>query len=181
MSLVKLLYTLCHCEGKDMSTHIKNLVIEIANHFQKNNLKLATVESCTGGGLSYWLTSIPGSSLWFEYGFVTYNKVAKINMVNVNPKTIAQFGEVSEETAIEMANGGLGKSQADYCIAITGIAGPDGGTAEKPVGTVWIAWAKRNETTYAKRFVFDGDRIKIRMCSMESALEEILKLGTQGH
>ena len=164
-----------------MSTHIKNLVMKVAHHFKQNNLKLTTVESCTGGGLSYWLTSIPGSSEWYERGFITYSKSAKITMVNVNPKTIEQFGEVSERTAIEMANGGLKNSLADYCISITGIAGPDGGTTEKPVGTVWIGWGKRNQTTYAKHFIFDGNRDKIRMCSMESALEELLEGTQSGH
>jgi nicotinamide-nucleotide amidase len=164
-----------------MSTHIKNLVIKIANHFKQNNLKLATVESCTGGGLGYWLTSIPGSSQWYERGFVTYSKTAKITMVNVNPKTIEQFGEVSEETAIEMVNGGLKNSLADYCISITGIAGPDGATAQKPLGTVWIGLGKRNQLIYARHFTLDGNREEIRIRSIESALEELREVTQSGY
>lgn len=153
---------------------LKTLVLKASKKLSDQQLKLVTAESCTGGGLSYWLTSVPGSSAWFERGFVTYCNTAKIEMLNVQPSTLEQFGAVSEETAREMAQGALINSHADISIAITGIAGPDGGTKEKPVGLIWIAWMKRNEVIKAEMNIFSGDRQQIRLQAMAKALEKII-------
>lgn len=155
---------------------IKLLVLETAKKLNATSLTLATAESCTGGGLSYWLTSVPGSSNWFERGFITYSNAAKIEMLGVHAKTIEKFGAVSEETALEMANGVLQHSQAKLSVAITGIAGPDGGSAEKPVGTVWIAWGGKNFNTITQLNVLNGDRQAIRLASIAKALDQLLKL-----
>jgi nicotinamide-nucleotide amidase len=154
---------------------LKSLVIKTADELKTRNLSLATAESCTGGGLSYWLTSVPGSSDWFERGFVTYSNVAKTDMLDVSMQTLNDFGAVSEETARTMAEGALRHSAADLSIAITGIAGPDGGSIEKPVGTVWIAWAGKNFNTIAQLYVFTGDRQAIRIAAMVQALEGLFK------
>ncbi len=157
-----------------MIDHIKALVLKTATSCVKRGITLAVAESCTGGGLSYWLSSVPGSSTWFERGFVTYSNQAKIDMLGVSAETLAQFGAVSEETAREMAQGVLAHSHADIGIAITGIAGPDGGSTEKPVGTVWIAAASRSQETFAQQYLFTGDRQEVRLRAIAQALEMIL-------
>lgn len=153
---------------------LKALVIKTADELKTRNLSLTTAESCTGGGLSYWLTSVPGSSDWFERGFVTYSNAAKTDMLEVLAQTLNNFGAVSEETARAMAEGALRKSAANVSIAITGIAGPDGGSTEKPVGTVWIAWSGKNFNTITQHYVFTGDRQAIRLAAMIQALEGLL-------
>ncbi len=159
-----------------MLDHLKELVLRVSETLKQHNLKLVTAESCTGGGLSYWLTSVPGSSDWFDRGFVTYSNSAKMEMLDVNEQTLADEGAVSEPAAREMAEGALAHSEANIAIAITGIAGPDGGTPEKPVGTVWIGWAGNQFTTTTKAFSFSGDRQHIRIQSMEQALTQLLSL-----
>lgn len=154
---------------------VKLLVLETAKHLQERGLTLATAESCTGGGLSYWLTSVPGSSHWFERGFVTYSNAAKTSLLGVKENTIANYGAVSGETAIEMADGVLKFSPADIGVAITGIAGPDGGTQDKPVGTVWLALAMKNQPTVSQLQLFSGDRQAVRLAAIAKALELILK------
>jgi nicotinamide-nucleotide amidase len=123
-----------------------------------NKLTLSTAESCTGGKIASLITSVPGSSAWFTGSVVAYDNSVKTGVLGVNPETIARFGAVSEETAREMAEGVLRLAKTDYAIAVTGIAGPDGGTPEKPVGTVWIALASRNGVT-AERHRFADDRM----------------------
>lgn len=136
--------------------------------------KIVTAESCTGGGLAEILTRISGSSAWFERGFVTYSNESKHDMLSVPLETIEQFGAVSEQTAIAMAEGAIDKSRGDYAVSITGIAGPEGGTEDKPVGTVCFAWAKRNENINATRIKFDGDRLKIREQACMLALQGLI-------
>ena len=143
---------------------------ELGKKLQKLKLTCATAESCTGGGIAYWITSVSGSSIWFDRGFVTYTNTAKIDLLGVNPKTLEKYGAVSEETAIEMAKGALSNSKADIAVATTGIAGPDGGTAEKPVGTVWLAYAVRGGKSFAHKYVLDGDRKSIREQTIDYAL-----------
>jgi nicotinamide-nucleotide amidase len=155
---------------------IKSLVLKTAQTFKQNQLTLVTAESCTGGGLSYWLTSVPGSSDWFERGFVTYSNAAKIEMLGVHPQTIEEFGAVSAKTAREMAEGALRHSHADLSVAITGIAGPTGGSTDKPVGTVWIAWAKQNIETRELGQLFSGDRQSIRLQAIAKALEMLYEI-----
>lgn len=155
---------------------IKQLVLKTAKELTAGGLTLATAESCTGGGLSYSLTSVPGSSAWFERGYVTYSNAAKVEMLGVKQNTLDEYGAVSEQTAQEMAENTLRLSHTHFSIAITGIAGPDGGSPEKPVGTVWIAWSGKHFNTVAQRYVFNGDRQDVRLASMAKALEELLRL-----
>jgi nicotinamide-nucleotide amidase len=133
-------------------------------------LKVATVESCTGGLLASVLTELPGSSAMFTHGFVTYANAAKAQMVGVSMALIEQHGAVSEPVARAMAEGGLSASGADIAIAITGVAGPGGGSAEKPVGTVHFTCAMRGGATMHAHLIFDGDRSAIRLAAAEHAL-----------
>lgn len=159
-----------------MTLRIFELAKEMGAALEKQGLKLATAESCTGGGLSYFITSIPGSSNWFDCGFVTYSDAAKTEMLGVNSSTIKAYGAVSDNTAREMAEGALLKSKADIGLAITGIAGPTGGSPLKPVGTVWIALAKRNSQTLIEVHLFFGDRESIRLQAIEISLRKILAI-----
>ena len=145
--------------------------ILIANHW-----KLVVAESCTGGGVARAITDLPGSSAWFERGFVTYSDVSKIEMLNVSPETIKNHGAVSIETASEMAEGALNNSHAQVALAITGIAGPDGGTDEKPVGTVCFAWAAINSPTFNTMSKFTGNRHEIREQAIMMAVQGLLEL-----
>lgn len=162
-----------------MIDSLKKQVLETARILKEHGRMLATAESCTGGGLSYWLTSVPGSSDWFERGFVTYSNDAKIDMLQVDPLIIETHGAVSEVTAIAMADGVIKLSRANLGIAITGIAGPDGGSSEKPVGTVWIAWSGKHFKTFAQHFVFTGDRQAVRLAAMTTALEKLNELASR--
>ena len=154
---------------------LEQLCIQLSDELKKRQWRLVTAESCTGGGLSYWITSIPGSSNWFERGFVTYSNLAKEECLGVNSKTINHFGAVSEQTVRDMAEGALRFSKAEISAAITGIAGPDGGTQDKPVGTVWMACSSIQSGTQAKKFLFPGNRQMIREESIKAALEFILE------
>lgn len=149
---------------------------QLAAMFLKTTSKLVTAESCTGGGLAEILTRIPGSSAWFERGFVTYSNESKHEMLSVPLETLEQFGAVSEETADAMVKGAVENSRADFGVAITGIAGPDGGTEEKPVGTVCFAWYKRNEGGNTARICFNGDRLKVREQACMLAMQGLLDL-----
>jgi len=145
-------------------------------------LLLVTAESCTAGGVAETVTSVPGSSNWFDRGFVTYSNVAKQEMLGVSSGTLEKYGAVSEQTALEMAVGALNHSHATVSLAVTGIAGPDGGSPEKPVGLVWFAWAVKEprsaaiSTFPAKSQLFKGDRSSIREQSIVFALNELLLL-----
>lgn len=150
--------------------------LELGQLLQHKQLLLTTAESCTGGGLGYFLTAVPGSSTWYERGFVTYSNEAKIEMLNVKADTLAKYGAVSEQTAREMAEGSLKNSRADISVAITGIAGPDGGTPDKPVGTVWLAFAGKNIDTEVQVNIFPGDRTAIRLAIIQRAIETLMSL-----
>ncbi len=134
---------------------------------------IATAESCTGGLVAGAITSIAGSSGWFERGFVTYSDLAKEQQLGVASSTIERFGAVSEETAKAMAQGAVRGSAAQWAVAVTGIAGPDGGSPDKPVGTVWFAWAGPDHLQALKR-QFDGDRAAVRQASVQVALEGLI-------
>ena len=139
--------------------------------------RLATAESCTGGWLAKTLTDLPGSSRWFECGYVTYSNEAKVRDLGVLPETLADHGAVSEQTALEMAAGTVRRTGAHVAIAITGVAGPDGGNPEKPVGTVWFAVAFENEREAQARVQhFSGDRESIRRDSVKYALEWLVAI-----
>jgi nicotinamide-nucleotide amidase len=158
-----------------MTPTLSQLAEKVGSELLKRRLVLATAESCTGGGLSYWITSIPGSSTWFDRGFITYSNAAKIAMLGLSPLTLESSGAVSSATAQEMAVGALRHSNATISIAITGIAGPEGGSDTKPVGTVWIACAQTNKPTQTQLSTFPGDRQLIREQAIETALAYLLK------
>ena len=161
-----------------MAQNLEQLAISVGKKLKEKKWKLVTAESCTGGSVAYWITSIPGSSDWFERGFVTYSNLAKEEMLGVSSATLNTYGAVSEQTAQEMAEGALRYSQAQVSIAITGIAGPTGGTPEKPVGTVWFGWAGVGFATQTKLMSLTGNRTQIREQSIVIALENLLNLIT---
>ena len=133
-------------------------------------LTLVTAESCTGGWIAKVVTDIAGSSDWFDCGLATYSYEAKQALLGVRPETLEAFGAVSRETALEMVSGALVHSGAGVAVAVTGIAGPGGGTPGKPVGTVWIAWKRRGGYPKAELFTFDGDREAVRRQTVAAAL-----------
>jgi nicotinamide-nucleotide amidase len=136
--------------------------------------RLVAAESCTGGWIAQSVTSVPGSSAWFDRGFVTYSNTAKIDMLGVKAETLEKFGAVSAETATEMVQGALNRSRADIAVAVTGIAGPDGGTPEKPVGMVFIAWTGKSGQLCVARKCFQGDRQQIRQQTVATAIKGLL-------
>lgn len=136
---------------------------------------LAVAESCTGGWLAQTVTAIAGSSAWFDRGFVTYANAAKVDMLGVPETTLARHGAVSEATARAMAQGVLARSRADWSVAITGIAGPSGGSPEKPVGMVCFAWARRDAGCEAQTAQFSGDRAGIRQAAVRHALAGLIE------
>lgn len=137
-------------------------------------LSLACAESCTGGGLAHAVTAVPGSSAWFDRGFVTYSNAAKRELLGVDPVLLDAAGAVSEPVAAAMANGVLQHSHADIALAITGIAGPGGGSTEKPVGTVCLAWVRRGGALTTTTVVLPGDRDAIRDQAIALALQGVL-------
>jgi nicotinamide-nucleotide amidase len=151
------------------------LATAVGARLKARGLKLAAAESCTGGWVAQAVTSISGSSEWFERGFVTYSNDAKREMLGVRAATLDRFGAVSEETAREMARGALAASRAEVAVAITGVAGPTGGTPAKPVGMVCLAWASRDGGLDAVTKHFAGDREAVRRQSVISALEGVLE------
>lgn len=152
------------------------LLIQVAERFTALKGSLAVVESCTGGGLAYALTALPGSSQWFVGGHVTYSNAAKTRHVYVRESTLHDQGAVSEDCVKEMANGGMVSFGVDCCLSISGIAGPDGGSTEKPVGLVWFGLAVRHHRIEAYEAVFSGDRESIRVQAIEFALNLLSKV-----
>ena len=148
----------------------------VGQALQAQQKKLVTAESCTGGWIAQALTDVPGSSLWFDRGFVTYSNAAKIQMLAVKPETLERYGAVSAETVIEMALGALRHSDADVAIAVTGIAGPSGGSEQKPVGTVFIAWATKDLGYKVIQESLGGDRQAIRRQTVVLALKGLVDL-----
>jgi nicotinamide-nucleotide amidase len=140
---------------------------------RERRVRIATAESCTGGLVAGTVTAVPGSSEWFERGFVTYSDAAKVDALAVPAATLERFGAVSEQTALAMAQGALRSGRAQWSVAVTGIAGPDGGTPDKPVGTVCFAWAGP-EGAEAVRSHLEGDRAGIRRESVQIALKGLL-------
>ena len=155
------------------------LAARVAHKLRAAERHLVTAESCTGGWLAKSLTDVPGSSQWFECGWVTYSERAKIRDLGVAPMTLEQFGAVSEQTVREMAEGALRVTGATVAIALSGIAGPEGGTDEKPVGTVWFCAAARHGATadiLAEPQHFAGDRAAVRSAAVRHGLRLILRL-----
>ena len=158
---------------------LARLGVRVGEHLLGSGRKIATAESCTGGWISKVLTDVPGSSQWFETGFVAYGNGAKTTLLGVLPAELAAQGAVSEAVVKAMALGALDRAGADVAIAVSGIAGPDGGTAGKPVGSVWIAWSWRHgksEHVQARLKLFKGDREAIRRKTVANALAGVLDL-----
>lgn len=132
---------------------------------------MVTAESCTGGWIAKVLTDIAGSSQWFECGVVAYSYEAKEALLGVSPQTLERTGAVSQETVVEMVSGALARYGASVAVAVTGVAGPSGGTHDKPVGTVWIGWKRRGGYARAQLFHFDGDREAVRRQTVAAALD----------
>jgi nicotinamide-nucleotide amidase len=167
------------CRHYKEERHVTNDIIDLATRvgraLEAKGLLLATAESCTGGGVSQAITEIPGSTGWFECGFVTYSNASKTEMLDVPAALIAQFGSVSEEVAGAMAEGAVANSNAHVAVSTTGIAGPTGAVPGKPVGTVCFGWSK-GDTTYTERLVFSGDRHSVREQTVAHALAGLLRL-----
>lgn len=158
-----------------MNNDLSSLAEQVGKLLQTKKLMLATAESCTGGQVAETITTIAGSSAWFERGFVTYSNIAKQEMLGISANTLAIHGAVSEQTAREMAEGALKYSHADVSLSITGIAGPDGGTPDKPVGTVWFGWAGKTLVTHTKSQLFKGDRQSVRKQASIFVLQILLE------
>lgn len=155
------------------------LAAQVATDLQQHKLMLVTAESCTGGWIAKTLTDQPGSSAWFDAGVVVYSYEAKEALLGVNPRTLEHTGAVSEETVLEMVSGAMARYGAGVAVAVTGIAGPSGGTPDKPVGTVWIGWKRRGGYAHAQLFHFGGDREAIRRQSVAAALNGVRKALTE--
>ncbi|MEA5104653.1 nicotinamide-nucleotide amidase [Pantoea sp. S18] len=153
---------------------LQQLSRRIGEQLKKRQATVTAAESCTGGWIAKVFTDISGSSAWFERGFVTYSNEAKQQMVGVQDTTLQQHGAVSEQTVREMATGAAKAAAAEYAIAVSGIAGPDGGTPDKPVGTVWFAIAGPEGRVLAQRQIFAGDRDAVRRQSVVWALQTLL-------
>ena len=158
-----------------VSRLLDQLAIQAGTVLAERSLMLATAESCTGGLVAAAITDVSGSSGWFERGFVTYSNAAKVEMLGVRAGTLNVHGAVSEPTVAEMAAGALARSRADLAVAVTGIAGPTGGSPEKPVGVVCFGWAKRDGPAESETRHFDGDRAAIRGSAVAVALEGLVE------
>lgn len=157
-----------------MTNDILDLAARVGRLLETKGLLLATAESCTGGGVGQAITAVPGSTGWFECGFVTYSNASKTEMLDVPAALIAQCGSVSEEVAGAMAEGAVANSNADIAVSTTGIAGPTGAVPGKPVGTVCFGWS-RGDTTYTERLVFQGDREAVRAQAVAHVLSGLLR------
>jgi nicotinamide-nucleotide amidase len=155
-------------------------VLQLSSHLGEKlfarGWRVTTAESCTGGGIAAAITAIAGSSSWFEYGIVSYANSAKEKLLNVNPQTLLQHGAVSQAVVEEMIAGALALSGADIAVAVSGVAGPSGGTIEKPVGTVWFAWGLASGDIHSECFHFVGDRASVQSQAVVQGLSGLLKL-----
>ena len=159
-------------------TELQALAGTTGARLREARLTLVTAESCTGGWIAKVVTDIAGSSEWFDCGLATYSYEAKQALLGVRPETLEAHGAVSRETVLEMVSGALVHSGAGVAVAVTGIAGPGGGTTDKPVGTVWIAWKRRGGYPRAEIFHFDGDRDAVRRQTVAAALHGLEPLTT---
>ena len=159
----------------DADAPVAELVAALAERLQSKNWQIAAAESCTGGAIAAACTDLAGSSGWFERGFVTYSNAAKTDLLGVDAALIARHGAVSEPVARAMARGAVAHSRAQVALAVTGVAGPGGGSAEKPVGTVWFGWATPAGVVTEMRH-FDGERAAVRHAAVRHALARLLAL-----
>lgn len=159
----------------DDVNHLHERAARVGRMLTAQGLTLVTAESCTGGWIAKAITDVPGSSAWFDRGFITYSNTAKREMLAVRESTLQIHGAVSANVVMEMAEGALGHSRGDIAVAVSGIAGPDGGTAAKPVGTVWLAWLTRDKKIALSRcYRFGGGRESVRYQSVDAAFEVLL-------
>jgi nicotinamide-nucleotide amidase len=158
-------------------TVTQQLATELGQLLLRKNLSITTAESCTGGGISYAITAISGSSAYLDRSFITYSNKAKQQMLGVKSATLLQFGAVSEETVVEMARGAAVAAGSNVAIAVSGIAGPTGGSPQKPVGTVCFGFAVEGHVV-STTLVFSGDREQVRQQSIDFALQQIILLLT---
>lgn len=159
---------------KMTDSELTDLAARLGEALKQRKMLLATAESCTGGWIGQVITSVPGSSHWYDRGFITYTNTAKREMLGVKTDTLARFGAVSEQTVRAMAEGALANSQARIALAVSGIAGPGGGSEGKPVGQVCLAWAREGADTVSERQQFSGDREAVRRQAVVRALEGLL-------
>ncbi len=159
-----------------LDAEIEQIATELGLALSQRGWLAATAESCTGGGVATAITDIAGSSGWFDRGFVTYTNEAKQQMLGVSDQSLREQGAVSEAVVLEMARGALAHSSAAISVAISGIAGPGGATEDKPVGTVWFAWADRSGRHHSLLARFDGDRRQVRQQAVRQALAGLLAL-----
>jgi nicotinamide-nucleotide amidase len=159
-----------------MADDLDRLSADVGVALQARRLMLVAAESCTGGGIGEAITRTAGSSGWFERGFITYTDQAKQEMLGVRAETLAEFGAVSEQTAREMALGALCASHADMAVSVTGIAGPEGGTTGKPVGTVCFCWVLKEVSTKTEICHFQGGRAAVRRQTIIHALQGVIQL-----
>jgi nicotinamide-nucleotide amidase len=165
--------------ARHTDAELARLAARVGERLRIGELRIATAESCTGGWIAKALTDVPGSSQWFETGFVAYGNGPKTTLLGVLPAELAEHGAVSEAVVKAMALGALERTAAAFAVAVSGIAGPDGGTPGKPVGTVWLAWAwRRGKAVHvqARRKLFKGDREAVRRKSVAAALAGVLEL-----
>ncbi len=159
-----------------MSEHLDRLARRLGDLLRQRGWRLVTAESCTAGWVAKVVTDIPGSSAWLDRGFVSYSNEAKQEMLGVSPTTLAHYGAVSEETVREMVAGALSRSRAQVAVAVSGIAGPGGGTDSKPVGTVCFAWALTGGEVRIQRVQFAGNREEVRHQAVRVAIERLVDL-----
>ena len=162
--------------NRTMADDVIALATRLGEALKRKGWMLAAAESCTGGGIAHACTAVPGSSEWFDRGFVTYSNRSKIEMLGVPAELIERHGAVSEEVACAMAEGALIYSHAQVAVAVTGVAGPTGGSSRKPIGTVWIAGTIKDRQTAGQRYQFAGDRTAVRQQSVAVALQLVLAL-----
>jgi nicotinamide-nucleotide amidase len=156
-----------------MHSEIYHLSQQLGRALLQKGATVTSAESCTGGGVAQAITAIAGSSSWFNRSFVTYANSAKAEMLGVDKAVLEEHGAVSEPVVISMALGAAQRAEADYAVAISGIAGPDGGTEDKPVGTVWFAW-RSPDGVIARKHLLSGDRLSVREQAVKISLQELL-------
>ena len=154
---------------------LRQLAQQVGSRLLSSQQTLVTAESCTGGWIAKTVTDVVGSSDWFECGIAAYSYAAKQSLLGVRAQTLERFGAVSRETVLEMVNGALSCSLAGIAVAVTGVAGPGGGSEEKPVGTVWIGWKRSGGEACAAKFHFDGDREAVRRQTVAAGLRAVLE------
>ena len=161
--------------SENQVTEILKLSADLGRMLQHLGISMCTAESCTGGLISAFITDISGSSEWFDRAFVTYTNEAKKEMLGVSTDTLQQYGAVSSQTVEEMVRGAVERSAATVGVAVSGIAGPTGGTPEKPVGTVWMAWCYPDGYVETECHHFDGNRQEVRLCTVAEAFRRLLE------